>query len=101
MADSVTNQWTINGMIGLGTNYSFTVGATTGGITGVANLPTSTERFCQITIVATGDITFTNNIQIRTSDFAASRVITNGNTAVIAVTVIPGICTNLAIVQFK
>ena len=99
--DSPTNQWTINGTVSLGTVYSFTSGAATGGITGVVNIGTTTERYAELTIVASGDIVFTNAVPIQCNDMADSRTITNGNTAVISVAVIPGICTNMAIVQFK
>jgi hypothetical protein len=100
--ENPTNSWAADTPFGLGTNAFFTSGAATLGITGVVNGPTTTERYGQLTILATGNITFTNLATIiRTSDFLSSRTITNGNTAVISVDVIPGQCTNMAIVQFK
>lgn len=96
-----TNTWTINTAFALGTNATFTSGAATGGIVGVANLPTVTERYGQMTIKATGTITFTNPTAFYTSDFVDIRVIASGNTAVIAVSVIPGFSTNLVITQFQ
>jgi hypothetical protein len=98
--DVSTNLWTI-GTFPLGTNLYYTVGASTVGISGVGNLPTSTERCGQLTIKATGDITFTNLSGIATSDFVNTRTITNGNFAVVALDVYPGIVTNMAIAQFK
>jgi hypothetical protein len=99
--DATTNLWAINTAFPLGTNTSITSGADTGGITGVANSSTATERYGQITLKTSGDVTFTNPAAFYTSDFVDSRVITNGNTAVIAVQLIPGLATNMAIAQFK
>ena len=99
--DCPTNTWAKNTAFGLGTNCHFTSGATTCGITGVVNKSTKTERYGELTIVATGDIIFTNVAGIRCSDFLATRTITNGNSAVISVQLIPGQCTNMAIVQFR
>lgn len=100
--DNPTNTWAVNTGFGLGTNGFYTVGGTvTLGVTGIANVSTSTERYGELTIVSTGTLTFTNPASFKTSDFVSTRVITNGNTAVIAVAVIPGQCTNMAIVQFK
>ncbi len=59
------------------------------------------ERYAQLTVIATGDVIFTNRVDVFTSDMVDSRTITNGNTAVIAVDVIPGVITNMAIVQFR
>jgi hypothetical protein len=98
--DCATNLWTI-GNFPLGTNLYYTVGANTVGISGIGNGPTTTERFGQLTIKATGDITFTNLVSIATSDFLRTRTITNGNFAVIAIDVYPGIVTNMAIAQFR
>jgi hypothetical protein len=99
--DNPTNTWARDTNFPLGTNSFFTVGATTTGVTGLANKSTASERYGQITIVATGDIVFTNPASFRCSDFLASRTITNGNTALVSVDFIPGQCTNLFIVQTK
>lgn len=99
--DNPTNSWSFNTDFNLGTNFFATSGATTGGITGLGNKSTSTERYGQLVIVATGDIVFTNPVSFHASDFLSSRTITNGNTATIAVDFIPGQCTNLFIVQCK
>ena len=99
--DANTNTWTINTDFGLGTNSFVTAASVTGGFTGVANKSTSTERFGQLTIISTGTLVFTNPVSVHTSDFLSSRTITNGNTCVIAVDLMPGQCTNMAIVQFK
>lgn len=99
--DSPTNTWTKDAAIFCGTNAFFTSGATTCGITAVGNLPASTERYGQLTVIATGTITFTNIAAIHASDYQTSRTITNANTCVIGIDVIPGQCTNMAIVQFK
>lgn len=99
--DTTTNLWAINTSMGLGTNAYYTGGAQTLGVTGIANHPTNTERFGQLVIKATGDIIFTNHVNFQASDYVDARTITNGNTAVIAVHVLPNCCTNLAIVQFR
>jgi hypothetical protein len=99
--DSSTNTWAINTALPVGTNCFISQGAATIGFTAVANVPTSTERYGQLTIAATGTITFTNPASVHASDFQSSRTITNGNWCVVALDVIPGQITNMAIVQFK
>jgi hypothetical protein len=101
--ESATNQWATNTLITLGTNTcTATLTANTGGgITGILNAGTTTERFAQLFIKATGDVVFTNPVAFYCNDYADTRTITNGNTAWISVDVIPGVATNLAIVQFK
>jgi hypothetical protein len=96
-----TNLFVINGVIGLGTNYTYTSGAATGGITGIGTAAGSTEDYAQLLIKATGDITFTNPAAFYTSDMVDTRTITNGNTAFISVDVMPGFATNLIILQLK
>lgn len=101
-SDVVTNLWSLNTPFDLGKNDFRTQGATTTGITGVANTSTTTvERWGQLTILATGDITFTNPVSMKTSDYLTSRIITNGNSATISCQVVPGRVTNLFIVQTK
>jgi len=99
--DSPTNVWVVNASIGMGTNAFYSSGAATIGIPGLLNGPTSTERYGELTIMATGTVTFTNFAGFKTSDFLTTRTLTNGNTMVVGVSVIPGLCTNMAIVQFR
>lgn len=102
--DSVTNTWAVDTPLPLGeTNYVYVgSGTVTFGITGVATQPTTTARYGVLTIISGGTLTFTNPATImKASDFASSRVITNGNSCDITVKVIPGQCTNLSIVQYK
>lgn len=98
--DAVTNGWSADTALPLATNLVFTSGAATLGFTGVSSLPTSTERWGRMTIVATGDIVFTNPANVYASDYVLSRTVTNGNTAQVTVHVIPGVATNLNIDQF-
>jgi hypothetical protein len=101
---SPTNLWALDTAFGVNTNALVLIsGAVTGGITGVANLDGSGNvQFGEGTIKATGgDITFTNAAGLKANDYVTSRIITNGNYAEIAVKVVPGVVTNLAIVQFK
>jgi hypothetical protein len=99
--NSFTNTWTVNGpmAVGTGTNYVCSSGTATIGITGVANNPTSTEPYGQLTIVATGTVTLTNLASIRMSDGLTSRTVTNGTSCVIGMDVLPGVRTNAAILQ--
>lgn len=100
--DSYTNGWSMNTPFVLGrTNAMISSGAATGGITGVANLPTEGARFGELTFIATGTITFTNPASMRANDYLTSRTLTNGNVVEIALKVILGVTTNLSIVQFK
>jgi hypothetical protein len=72
-------------------------------IISLINTPsTGIERCGQLTIRATGDITVTNFTAggVTTSDMVSTRTLTNGNTMVIATDVIPGVSTNIAVVQF-
>ena len=97
-----TNLWVTNTPIYLGTNFSAVLSAnTSGGISGVGGTVTTTEQFSQLFIKATGDITFTNPVAFMCNDYVDTRLITNGNVAIIGVDVIPGLATNLSIVQFK
>jgi hypothetical protein len=96
-----TNAWAVNTALGLGTNYYFSGNTASCGITGIVGIPAATASYAELTIKATGDITFTNPVAIYTSDMVDTRTITNGNTACVAVSVQPGFFTNLAIVQFK
>ena len=100
--DANTNTWAINSNFPLGTTNGILVsGAATGGITGLGNKSTSTDRAGVIKILATGDIVFTNPASFKTSDFLTSRTITNGNSAIIQVDFTPGQFTNMAIAQYK
>ncbi len=101
--DVQTNVWVTNTAIPLGfTNLVLRTGANTGGgITGVGNLPTSTERATQLTIISSGAFVFTNPVSIHSSDYLTTRTITNGNTAIVQINVIPGTSTNMALVQFR
>ena len=93
--ESPTNSWAVNTPIGLGTNANYVSSTATLGITGVANLPTSTIRAGQLIIKASGgNVTFTNLDAIRMNDHLTSRLITNGYSAVINVLVTPGFSTN-------
>jgi hypothetical protein len=90
-----TNAWAVNTPFGLGTNANYASSTATFGITGVANLPSSTERAGKLVIKASGgNITFTNSTSVPLSDHLTSRVITNGYTASLSVVVIPGFSTN-------
>ena len=96
-----TNAWTANTPLILGTtNYYATSGTATIGITGVQNVPVSGTDYTELTLLSTGTITFTNVAGIKFNDGLTSRTITNGNSAVLAVTVMAGRVTNAAIVQF-
>ncbi len=101
--DVQTNVWVTNTAIPLGfTNLVLrTAGNAGGGITGVGNLPASTERATQLTIISSGTFVFTNVASIHASDYLTTRTITNGNTAIVQINVIPGTSTNMAIVQFR
>lgn len=90
-----TNLFTINGTIGLGTNYTYTGGAATWGITGVNNAVGSVESQAQLTIKSTGDIIFTNPVAFYASDGLDTRTFTNGNLTTVIVHRIPGFSTNL------
>jgi hypothetical protein len=98
--DSLTN--TFSGTtFWLGTNQVIT-SATNIYLTTLGNPPVAgIERFGQLTIRATADITVTNaTAGWRSSDMVSTRTLTNGNTMVIAGDVILGVVSNLAIVQF-
>ena len=99
--DSVTNAFG-GAVFQLGASYTTNCSSTAAiTFTGVANIPASTERWGQLTIMARG-----GNVAVATpaswfvSDGLASRTCTNGNNMVIALDVQPGIFTNAAIVQF-
>lgn len=96
-----TNSWALNTPIPFGTNGLLLVsGAVTGGITGVANFPTASEGCVQLTVVATGNVVFTNPVSIHASDGLTSRTIASGVRTVFAVDVIPGVRTNMALSNF-
>lgn len=97
--DSPTNLWVANTVFNLGTNYVISQGAGTVGITGIANKSTTTERYGQLVILATGTVIFTNVAGIKCNDGLLTRTITNGNSATIAIDFVPGVVTNLFIVQ--
>jgi hypothetical protein len=99
--DAPTNTFTINSVFPLGqTNQVLTAGSVTGGITGIGNGPTKVERSGMLTVLSTGTLIFTNPVSVHASDYVQSRTITNGNTCIIVIDVIPGRCTNMAIMQF-
>jgi len=100
--DSTTNLWVVNTGIALGaTNWVYSGGTLTFGITGVINGPTSAFRDGSLTIIATSTAcVFTNLASIHLSDGLTSRTITNGTSATIGVYVIPGLKTNGAICHF-
>lgn len=90
-----TNSWAPNTPLGLGTNANYVSSTATLGITGVANLPTTTERAGKLIIKASGgDVTFTNAVAVPLSDHLTSRIVTNGYTATLSVVVTPGFSTN-------
>ena len=93
--DVRTNSWTINGVLYMGTNATYTGGAATIGITGVGGTIGSAERFGSLTIKSTGDIVFTNPAAFYTSDGVDTRTFTNANLTTVTVQVIPGFSTNL------
>lgn len=97
--DAQTNSWTTNTAIPLGfTNLILLSAANAScGITGVANTPSTTTRYCELTIIVTGDVVFTNIPAIHFSDGLTSRTITNSTSAEISVKVFPGQRTNAAI----
>ena len=90
-----TNLFTINGTIGLGTNWFYTGGAATWGITGVTGNSGSERRIAELEILSTGDITFTNPAAFYASDGLDTRTLTNGNLTTVAVVWKPGHYTNL------
>ncbi len=100
--DAPTNTFTINSAFPVGqTNQVLSAGSVTGGVTGIANGPTSGDRWGTLEIVSTGTLVFTNPVSIHASDYLTTRTITNGNTAIISFQVTTGRWTNMAIVQFK
>lgn len=98
-----TNVWTVNTYfpVGVGDTKILSVGASTGGILGVTNYSTTKESTGKLLILATGDFVFTNNATVKTSDYATSRTITNGNTAEVFISVVPNRSTNMAITQYR
>ncbi len=106
-SESATNGWVTNTAFPVNPSQSITnlilvSGANTAcGVTGILNAGTSTERFGQLLIIASGNITFTNPASIHASDYVTTRVITNGNNAMIAFDVWPGLATNMFISQTK
>ncbi len=106
-SESATNTWTTNTAFSVCpsqsvTNFLCLSGANTAcGVTGILNAGTATERWGQLLIVASGNITFTNPAAFHTSDYLTTRVITNANNCFIAFDVWPGVSTNMVIVQTK
>lgn len=99
---TATNAWAANTPLPLGlTNGIISSGATTLGITGVANLPTAQINWGLVTIYATGDVILTNPSAFASCDFKTSRTVTNGNCADVMVKVIPGVRTNLVVLQYR
>lgn len=95
-----TNTWTVDSTFGIGTNSVLAMGTATGGITGVANASSTEQSIGELTVLSTGTAVFTNIASIHASDGLTSRTITNGTSACIAIQVIPGQRTNMAIVHF-
>ncbi len=96
--DSATNGFT-GTTFQLATN-AYIKSATNIYFTAVGNVPTSTARFGQLTIEATGgNITVTNPPSWFTSDLATTRTLTNLNLMTVAVEVQPGVRTNAAFLQ--
>lgn len=101
-----TNSWTADTAFPVApplvqTNYILASGEATLGIPSIGNVPTATTYYGELTVYASGTITFTNVASVRASDFLKTRTITNGNTADIAIKVVPGRSTNMAILQYK
>lgn len=70
-------------------------------ITALGNLPTTTERVGQLTIIASGGaVTVTNLGALRCSDGVVSRVVADGGRLVIGAHVQIPLFTNAAVVQF-
>lgn len=99
--DIRTNLFTINGPIYMGTNWTYTGGAATWGVTGVGGTIGAEERYSRLTLKAEGNITFTNPAAFFCNDFSDSRTITNGNMAIISVSVMPGFATNMSVLQLR
>lgn len=102
IVDSPTNTWTPDTAFPLGTAVSYqTNAAVSFGFTSLSSVPTTTERYGQLTIYANGaDVTFSNISAIHFSDGLTNRTVTNGSCVVIAVDVIPGLRSNAAICHF-
>lgn len=66
----------------------------------VVNSPTSGGRYGSITIIATGNITITNDVSMHFSDATNSRSITTGQSLELSMKVIAGTRTNTAIALF-
>lgn len=99
--DAPTNTFTINTAFPVGqTNQVLTAGAVTGGITGIANGPSSGSRWGEMTVFPTGAFVFTNPASIKASDGLTTRTLTNGTVVEIAIKVVTGRSTNMAIVHF-
>lgn len=91
-----TNLFTVNSAIGMGgTNWDISLGAVTGGITGIIGTAGTTKQYAELNVLSTGDTVFTNPAAFYASDGADSRTLTNGNLTTIAVVWKPGLYTNL------
>lgn len=101
LPDVNTNAWTVDTLFMLGTNTTISLGTATNGYSGVDYVPTNTVRYGEQTILCTGTLTLTNPPGWFTSDYVDRRTGTNGNIVKVAVEVVPGVATNMAIVQFS
>lgn len=91
-----TNLFTVNSAIGMGgTNWDISLGAVTGGITGIIGTAGTTKQYAELTVLSTGDTVFTNPAAFYASDGADSRTLTNGNLTTISIVWKPGLYTNL------
>ena len=97
--ETATNIWS-GTTFWLGTNFWIS-SATNIYLTDVGNTSTTVERWGELTIKATANISITNIGSIYSSDQVTSRLIPSNSVAVLAVKVVPGIGTNMAVVQFK
>lgn len=101
--DSPTNLFNGGTTFFLGTN-SYYVTSSGVGFLALGNVPAvGTERWGQLTVVATGDSSwsFAAVGGCKTSYYTNAFVITNGNTGVITIDCQSGVFTNVAIVQFR
>jgi hypothetical protein len=88
-----TNAYTINTDITMNNNYDISLGTVTGGIPGIVvdgDPPNTAKQYAELTVLATGDVTFTNHPNIYTSDHLDSRTFTNGTLTTISLIWKPG-----------
>lgn len=98
--DAPTNAFSGTAFI-LGTNSYFST-ASDVHLISIVNPPAfGTERYGQLTIVATADLLVTNPVTWRASDKLISRTLTNGNSMCLALDVQVGGFTNFFVVQCK